>query len=273
MIPAEASIRQRAHDLIVAFKNDPSHGALLLDFDGTLTPIERDPEVPTLTSGQIDLLHRLSIPLGTLAIVSGRSGSFLVKRLGFNSHRESRLIAFGRGGLDEIDSRGTITPDLAFERWNPVMRDIAERARKAAPRAWIEEKGVVLTLHWRRAPETEQVLREVAQSAVDLAGLSSREGKRSIEVFPPDVPSKSSVVHALSRDARVIAYIGDDVGDLEAFDALDALDALKKEMLTFRVCVTGDEVPAGMTERADLVLESSSETFGLLDVLASELGA
>lgn len=270
MIPADATIRTRARELIVAFKNDPDHSALLLDFDGTLTPIEKDPEVPRLTVDQIDLLHRLSIPLGTLAIVSGRQGSFLVDRLGFDTHRETKLIAFGRGGLDAIDSQGTITPDRTFEKWNAQMQELAEQAREVAPLAWIEEKGVVLTLHWRRAQATEQALREIAQRAVDLKGLLAREGKQSIEVFPPGVPSKSDVVRALSKKSRVIAFIGDDIGDLEAYDALDEL---KISMQTFRVCVTSDEVPDNMTERADLVLESHMETIALLNALDEELSS
>ncbi|HVB01485.1 MAG TPA: trehalose-phosphatase [Acidimicrobiales bacterium] len=270
MIPADATTRALTRELIVAFKNDPSHSALLLDFDGTLTPIEKDPEVPTLTVGEIDLLHRLSISLGTLAIVSGRTGSFLVGRLGFDTHRETRLIAFGRGGLDAIDSKGTITADRAFEQWNAQMRDLAEQARDVAPLAWIEEKGVVLTFHWRRAPATEQLLREVAQRAVDLAGLVTREGKQSIEVFPPGLPNKSEVVRALSTNCRVVAYFGDDIGDLEAFDTLDELEA---SIQTFRGCVAGDEAPTGMAERADLVLASSSEMFVLLGAIADELNA
>ena len=270
MSSADATIRARARDLIVAFKADPTHSALLLDFDGTLTPIERDPEAPTLSTTQIDLLHSLSVLLGTLAIVSGRTGSFLVERLGFDTHPKTRLVAFGRGGLDAIDSAGTITSSRAFEQWDAPMRELARDARRAAPLAWVEEKGVVLTFHWRRAPSTEPVLRDIARQAVEHLGLVAREAKQSIEIFPPGVPGKPEVVRALSEGSRVIAYFGDDTGDLEAYDALDRLGA---EIKTFRGCVKGDEVPAGMQERADLVLDSSAETFELLTLLADELDA
>jgi trehalose 6-phosphate phosphatase len=267
---ADATIGTRARDLIAAFKSDPAHGALLLDFDGTLTPIERDPEVPMLSDAQIDLLHALSLSIGTLAIVSGRAASFLVGRLGFATHPQTRLVAFGRGGLDAIDSTGTITSNESFARWDTTMRELADDAREAAPLAWIEEKGVVLTFHWRRAPETEPVLREVARRAVSRLGLDAREAKQSIEVFPRGVPGKPEVVRMLAEGSRVLAYFGDDTGDLEAYDALDRLG---DEARTFRVCVTGVDVPAGMQERADLVLDSSVETFELLTLLADELRA
>lgn len=270
MIPADASIGTRARDLIDAFSDDPTHAALLLDFDGTLTPIERDPESPALSVEEIDLLHRLSRSLGTLAIVSGRPGDFLVERLGYDTHRGSRLIAFGRGGLDEIDTDGMITTDRTFERWDAKMRALAARGREVAESAWIEEKGVVLTFHWRRAPATEPVLRALAQAASAESGLVTREGKQSIEIFPPGVSGKPDVVRALSKHARVIAFFGDDVGDLETYDVLDELEA---SMVTFRVCVTGDEVPNGMAERADLVLDGYRETIALLEVLAERLGS
>jgi len=213
-------------------------------------------------------LHRLSMILGTLAVVSGRPGEFLAERLGLEQGRESRLFAVGRTGLDEVNARGEITTDHEFDGWGEQMHELATKARAAAPLAWIEEKGVILTFHWRRAPQTEQTLRDVAAHAIEHEGLSSREGKRSIEVFPPGLPDKSTVVQELAGASRVIAYIGDDVGDLEAYQALDELDATKR---TFRGCVLSDEVPSEMTRRADLLLASSTETIALLDALAEAL--
>ncbi len=268
MSPSDTTIGARALNLIAAFTGDPAGSALLLDFDGTLTPIERDPEVPRLREDQIDLLHLLSLSLGTVAIVSGRTGDFLVGRLGFDTHPQTRLVAFGRGGLDAIDATGTITSNRAFTRWDTPMRALAVEARSAAPLAWIEEKGVVLTFHWRRAPETEPVLRDIALRAVEHLGLVAREAKQSIEVFPPGVPGKPDVVRALAEGRRILAYFGDDTGDLEAYDAIDRLGSA---ITTFRGCVKGDEVPPGMQERADVVLDSSVETFELLSMIAVAL--
>ena len=257
-----------AEALIDAVACDPGGSALLIDFDGTLATIVSKPSDADLEAEHVDLLHRLSRLVKVLAIVSGRPGTFLADRLEFASHPGTRLIAYGRGGLDYVTVSGEIDRDDSLDRWLPTMDKIADDARHLAPEALIESKGVVITLHWRAAPSSEAVLRAFAARAVDEFGLSARDGKMSLELFPHEVPSKSSVTGDLGRDAHVVAFIGDDFGDLEAFDALDRLE---RSAQTFRGCVAGEGVPEEMLIRADFVLESPDDTIALLERLETKL--
>lgn len=251
---------ERTRDLIAAFASSPASSALLVDFDGTLAPIVKDPRTARLAPMQIDLLHDVANLIGSCCVVSGRPGAFLAERLDLSAGRASKLRAYGRGGLDVVDSFGTVVEDDAFGHWLPTMHAIALEARSIAPAAWIEEKGVVLTLHWRRAPQSEPALRALVKHYRTTGSLAARDGKSSIELFPHDIPTKATVVRDLARDATCVAFIGDDVGDLEAFDALDACDI---RVQTFRGCVRDEETPAALVERADFVFDSPNETFAL----------
>lgn len=255
-------------EMIAAIRNDPMATALLVDFDGTLTPIVLEPLAAQLDAPEIELIHRLSMLVGTLAVVSGRPGTFLVDRLDLAAGRSTRLRAYGRGGLDVIDPSGKILEDSSLDRWLPTMEAIARRAQELAPDAWVETKGVVITLHWRMALDREPELRAFAAQAMIESNVQCREGKMSVELFPSGTPSKASVASDLGRDAHVIAFIGDDFGDLEAFDVLDQC---AQHAQTFRGCVIGDGVPEEMVRRADFLLDSPHATIAMLNVLEREL--
>lgn len=252
-------------DVVAALTSEPGVCALLLDFDGTLAEITADPTATLLDDGTVDTLHDLSAALGLLAIVSGRPGEFLAERLAM--HRPgSRLRAFGRGGLDEVLPGGEIRPDRRFDDLLPLLGDMARRGRDLAPRATIEEKGVVTTFHWRRDPECRDELREFALASAHELGLAWRAGKQSVELYPEHAPTKGSVVATAAAHFATTTFIGDDVGDLDAFDALDAAGGNG-----FRGCVLGEDVPEELVERADFVLEGPAATRALLAVVASGL--
>jgi trehalose 6-phosphate phosphatase len=63
-----------------------------------------------------------------------------------------------------------------------------------------------------------------------------------------------------------VAYVGDDRGDLPAYDALDRLAS--RGAATLRVAVAGAETPAELVDRADLVLDGPAAVVDLLRRLA-----
>jgi trehalose 6-phosphate phosphatase len=67
--------------------------------------------------------------------------------------------------------------------------------------------------------------------------------------------SKADVVRHLANehDLRAAAFLGDDIGDLAAFDALDELAG--SEVATVRVGVRSDESPPELLARADEIVE------------------
>jgi trehalose 6-phosphate phosphatase len=62
-------------------------------------------------------------------------------------------------------------------------------------------------------------------------------------------------------------FLGDDVGDLDAFDALDRLEASGGQGL--RVAVGSSELPDALRDRADLVLRDPGEAAEFLAELAA----
>ena len=244
------------------------HAALLLDFDGTLTPIVDDPDEASLSSGEIELLEAIAQELATTAIVSGRPGTFLHKVLRFGARDASKLLVFGRNGLDIVDPSGSISAVPTSSAWTETMTTIAERARNVATTDSVEEKGEIITLHWRRAQSQEPALRAFALESAANFHIELREGKMSIDLFPPGTPSKQSTVRRLAANCAAVVFIGDDVGDLEAFNALDEIAETRT---TVRVAVSSNEAPQELLTRADLVLDSPTRVQTLLRQLKRAL--
>jgi trehalose 6-phosphate phosphatase len=91
-----------------------------------------------------------------------------------------------------------------------------------------------------------------------------------VELRPPGV-DKGTAVRRLAgeRDARAIVYIGDDVGDLAAFAAVEELRQRGGAGLTAAsVDPAGDDAPAELAARADLVLAGPPAVVAFLTALA-----
>ena len=61
--------------------------------------------------------------------------------------------------------------------------------------------------------------------------------------------------------------MGDDRGDLDAFDALDRLAATDEDVTVARVAVRSPESPSELLERADVVVEGPEGALSLLQAL------
>src|ERR1700759_4206278 len=66
---------------IEALAGSPSTSALVLDFDGVLSPIVDDPTTRAVPRRVVASLRRLAGSLGLLAVVSGRPVEFLENRV------------------------------------------------------------------------------------------------------------------------------------------------------------------------------------------------
>ena len=127
---------------------DPSTACLVLDFDGTLAPIVADPEDSQMPEATRILLGRIVDGVGRVAIVSGRSAHFLNGRVNVPG-----VELVGLYGLERVVG-GVVEPD---SRVRPHLRAL-EVAREALPAivgewagAHLEDKGLALAVHWRRA--------------------------------------------------------------------------------------------------------------------------
>ena len=205
-----------------ALAADPARSGLVLDFDGVLAPIAADPTTCALPVRVAASLRRLASRLALVAIISGRPVAFLAERVGLPG-----VPLLGSYGMEQsIDGVRQIDP--AAEKWlGPVQiagRTLRERLAQSAG-VRVEEKSVSVAVHWRQAPDhaaaAAEVRRITAQLAHDL-GLRLEPGKLVEELRPPIDVDKGSAISALLTghpDLAVLAYAGDDLGDLPALRA------------------------------------------------------
>jgi trehalose 6-phosphate synthase/phosphatase len=199
---------------------------LLLDYDGTLVPFARAPDLAAPDRELRELLRTLAAKPGArLHVVSGRSRETLDRWLGdlpIGLHAEHGL--WSRASPQEpwammSDVRAT---------WQGVARRILDEVTAATPGALIETKTASLAWHWRMAEpelgaERAQDLWRRLEDQLSEEPVQLLRGDRVIEVRPKGV-HKGRVVErllsALARPLPTIAAMGDDVTDDDTFRAL-----------------------------------------------------
>ena len=247
---------------LAQLKRRPQSAGLFLDFDGTLSHIVSEPGEARPAEGVVSLLGRLGEVMKLVAIVSGRSAHQLLEWLGPD------VEIWGLHGAERTRAGEVILSERA-EGYQAIMRRAAEDARVALPKDGIEveDKGVMVGLHYRRAPEEEPARRLVEKTARELAeryDLSIGEGRMVVELRPPLGFSKAAVILERARAAQLesVAFMGDDIVDLPAFGALDVLES--EGMKTVRVGVASDEAPAELIDRTDIVVQGPTGVVALL---------
>ncbi|KAL8936822.1 MAG: hypothetical protein Q9216_004733 [Gyalolechia sp. 2 TL-2023] len=206
----------------------------LFDWDGTLTPIVRDPAAAVPTPAVTEILQKLSSrPENEFWIISGRDSSFLEKH--FSAVPSVGLSAehgafVRRPGLVEWESAAS-TADKA---WQDEAMMIFEEFTDKTPGSVIERKNVSITWHYRNAMLEEGAIRskecrkrleeEVVQPRPDLEVM---DGKMCLEIRPQSV-NKGVIVQSIIADFAknrkkltapdFVLCMGDDVTDEGLFE-------------------------------------------------------
>jgi trehalose 6-phosphate phosphatase len=247
----------------------PDAAAVLLDFDGSLSAIEIDPEAVTAPPATLALLERLARGLALVAIVSGRPLDFLNRVVPIPS-----VELFGQYGLERrVDGRTVVEP--AALPFRAAVASAADEAERRWPELLIERKGeIAVTLHWRAAGEVADALVADIDALAARLGLAAYPTRMARELRPPLPLDKGTAVLALLAESPGVtraAYAGDDRGDLPAFDALASLAEHGDLDTIVRVAVDSDEAPVELVERADLVVAGPSGLFDWLTALADAI--
>ena len=230
--------------LIERLASVPREAALVLDFDGVLAPIVPVPDDAYPTPETRHELERLAERYALVAVVSGRDGDDVRRRVGVDG-----VVCVGSHGLEL---------DPAVEQWRRPVRDFAERVD------WrdTELKAVSVSFHFRNAPDECAARVDLERVAADAerAGLRARFGRKVLEVLPPLDANKGTAVRRLltERGLRRVLVAGDDTTDLDAFAALDGF------ALAVRVAVASDESPPALQAAADIVVRDTNELLDLL---------
>ena len=249
----------------------PQAAGVLCDYDGRLAPIVEDRDRAAPISGASTLLAQLAGKLPVVGVVSGRPLDFLLANLG----PLDGVSFFGLYGLERLYGRGrdhgVREVSQAALAWKDVMALAAAEAAVAVPEGVeVEHKGLTFVLHFRRRPELASWALGWAREAALEKGLTVQPGRLSVEVLPPVASGKDTVVEELSTPLRALCYLGDDRGDLPAFDALRRLRSAGKA--TLAVGVASPEQPPELAGVVDLMVSGPDGAVRLLRELAGRLG-
>ena len=254
-----------AGDALAALVARPEGSAVVLDFDGTLSPIVTDPAEARPGDGAVEVLAALVARYALVAVVTGRPVDFLAPLV------PEGVVLSGLYGLEVMrgDQR---TDPVRADVWREVVAHVARRSADHGPEGMVvEPKGLSLTLHYRAHPESGAAVAEWARQQSARSGLVARPAKMSVELHPPIDSDKGTALEQLVEGLSAVVYAGDDQGDLPAFDALDRLAA--RGVDTVRVAVASAEVPPELVDRADVVVADPAALVELLHTLVAPADA
>jgi trehalose 6-phosphate phosphatase len=210
-------------------------------------------------------LSQLAGVVGLVAVISGRPVTYLAEHLGGLS---TRVRLHGLYGLERSSPDGVRSaPDA--ERWRPAVDEAATRTRRDNPRIHVEHKGLTVTVHYRAVPDEGAAVEAAARALAGELGLVAHSGKMSVELRPPLAVDKGTVVNDLAASLSVVAFAGDDIGDLPAYAALRR--KRQEGLVTLAIAAGGPETPHLVAEAADLVVDGPDGFVQLLETVVSRL--
>jgi len=238
---------------------------LLLDYDGTLSPIAASPGLARLPRGTKRLLEVLKKnPFFTIAIISGRSLKEIKKQVGIKG-----IIYAGNHGLEmegpglKFVNKGALSRRRLLDE---IYRDLSIRL-SAIKGALIENKGLTLSVHYRLVKRRQLARLKIIVNRMLRAPLAAKKirltyGKKVYEIRPPVDWDKGKAVKRLLKDRRIFkkgmapVSIGDDYTDEDMFRAVGPAG--------ISICVGNPR----RDSQAGYYLKDTKEVKSLLDKLA-----
>lgn len=246
---------------------DASQLVLLLDIDGVLAPIVDDPAAAAVSDDVLELVRGAAEQCALTGVVTGR-----------NADRARELVPVDGiwfatlHGAEITSPSGEVDVDPATSE---AREHVAVAAQLAQTVGWAyEDKGGTVTIHFRQRGQLGQQVdpahvRAQLQTVLNPLKVEIHDAKQVLEIKPKGMRTKGDAVRVLvdqaPSEARVVAYVGDDLTDLDAFLAIDELRADGATPLRFvKIAVGGHEIPAPLKAAADVVLEGEHAVEPLL---------
>ena len=202
---------------------------VLLDYDGTLTPIVQDPQAAIPTDQLLRTLQVLSSDSkNTVWVISGRDQAFLdlwlgsIPTIGLSAEHGAFARPPGATGWENL------VDELDLD-WQQAIIGVFQAFTDRTPGSFIERKRVAVTWHFRKA-DTDLGARHAGECKKELEGLivhgrwhlEVMNGKMNLEVRPVSV-DKGSIAKRLLEDSGkgledrgvldFVLCVGDDVTD------------------------------------------------------------
>lgn len=245
---------------------------LITDVDGTISPIVDDPAAASVTPRSRELLTALQSQLTLVAAVSGRAAADVYQRVGVPG-----LVALGNHGLERwTGDQAEAVPQVAAFR--PALEDALTDIRQLdIDGLFLEDKGVTLSVHYRRAADPQAVRARFGPEVAAIAarhGLAYFEGRMIFELRPPVDINKGTAFRQLVQDYQLAAavFIGDDTTDVDAMRMARQLrDAGSCYCLAFGV--VSDGTPDSVRDAADWLLDGIPDVEAFLAWLLTSRSA
>jgi trehalose 6-phosphate phosphatase len=241
--------------------SNPQRGGVYTDFDGTLAAIVDDPDAARALDGASDTLAALAQRYARVGVISGRPVRFLLDNVG-----GAGVDLWGEYGLERAHD-GDIRAAEGAASWREIVEDVAARADAADIAERVERKSVSLTLHWRADRDREEAARSWAAEEAARTGLELADARMAVELRPPLQRDKGTALSEAAAGLGAACFLGDDRGDLAAFDALDRLAS--QGVHVTRIAVRSAEMPEELESRADLIVDGPQGALALLRALLS----
>lgn len=259
--------------LLTPLITDPARSAVLLDVDGTLSPITTKAYAATVPQTTRDVLGRVAARYGLVACVTGRRCERAREMVGLDN-----ITYFGNHG-SEILRPGSSTVEVAPEAaaWQGRVQEFAARAFDDFELDKLgvshEDKGPIAGLHWRGVADeaaAESAIRRLGSEA-ESQGFGLHWAKRILEIRPPVAFSKGGAVAQLlgESDVDYALFAGDDLTDILAFEALDAAVAGDVLRGAVKIGVDSDEAPPELAPIVDVMLDGTDAVATMLELLVA----
>jgi len=262
-----ARVRRVAGALRRLFAARPA--GLLTDVDGTISQITRRTNDATVSPPIRRALTRLNTELDLVAVVTGRAVTRAQAMVGV-----AGLSYVGNHGLEWLHD-GAVVRDRGAVAARPHLEAALAAVRAAIPERdfHVEDKHVSLAIHYRmanRPEQVEQTMLGLLRPFAEAGRLRLIEGALVVNLLPALAIDKGAASRRLVEEhgLRSVAFFGDDVTDLHAFQALNALRA-EGLVETLAIGVGSAEGPPEVRTQTDLVLEGVGEVERVLKALAA----
>jgi trehalose-phosphatase len=199
---------------------------LILDYDGTLAPFEAERMQAQPYPGVRELLTRIrQQPAARVVFISGRPAREMHDLLMLSPRPE----IWGVHGWERMMASGQLVRSILPSQAKSALNRLAALQPQIEQLGGrLEQKYGAVAVHWRGLPE-ETVLKvraflhpfaDAARARLDGAFLEEFDGGVELRARGPN---KGAIVRSLLREEprdAVVACLGDDVSDEEAFIAL-----------------------------------------------------